>query len=46
MKLIKMGQFTSFVLELAQFIIVKVTVLGIRDYEFEFMDGSVVQISI
>lgn len=45
MKITKMGELTSFVLELVRFIIVKVTVLGIRDYEFEFMYGSVVQIS-
>lgn len=37
---------TSFVEELAQLVLVKVTVLGARRYEFTFMDGSKIKVAV
>ena len=44
LELAEAGQLTTFVPELAQLVIVKVTVFGAKNYEFEFMDGSKVRI--
>ena len=44
LELAKAGPITTFVPELAQLVIVKVTVFGARNYEFEFMDGCKVRL--
>ena len=44
LELAEAGPITTFVPELAQLVIVKVTVFEARNYEFAFMDGSKVRI--
>ena len=39
-ELAEAGQLTTFVPELAQLVLIEVTVYGAKNYEFEFMDGS------
>ena len=42
-ELAESGQLTTFVPELAQLVLIEVTVHGAKNFEFEFMDGSKVK---
>lgn len=45
-ELAEAGQLTTFVPELAQLVLIEVTVHGAKNFEFEFMDGSKVKAKI
>ena len=42
-ELAEAGQLTTFIPELAQLVLIEVTVQGAKNFEFEFMDGSKVK---
>ena len=46
LELAEQDPLTSFVEELAQLVLIEVTVLGAKKYEFSFMDGSKIRVTV